>query len=164
MKVCNPANIVSTVKQHLGLAVPTIKACRTPGNLRSMVIAKHFGNSVDETIGNFRYELYCLAPMIEGVHFEYMELSNGGFYLSCLDEQFAKGGLPRQVPVTWRLGIPQQGELSFDAASIVAMLLTYVELGGIREDDRFRRHFDLLLDYAKCHVESDEIQRLTHHL
>ena len=162
MKVCFPANAVSTVKHHLGFTAPKVKATRTPGNLRSIVIAKHFGNKVEETVGNFRYELYTLAPSIEGLHLEYMELSNGGFYLSCFDDQLAKGAMARQVPVTWRLGLPQHGILSFDAVSILATAMAYAELGSVHEEDHYRTHFNLLLEYAKCHDEAAAIQQLTH--
>lgn len=122
----------------------SIQASPVPGYLRSSTLPKRFP-------GLFLvFEMYVynhmdkFAKSYSGGYWEFMELSNGGFYMSLQSHKLF------QVEVETN---SFEGTMSSDAASLVANLFTYCRLANQHELDYLIRGFHLLRDYACEHPE-----------
>lgn len=91
-----------------------------------------------------------LAPAYRGGFWRFYELGNGGFYLA----PAVKGPLALTVE-----GNGFDGELSADAAGIVASLFAIAELATATGLERLAEHYQHLLEFASHHPESALIHR-----
>ncbi len=96
--------------------------------------------------------VYCwmrnLSEDYQGGYWDYFKLSNGGFYMA-----------PR-TSKTFRVlvaGNYFEGELSADAAGIVATLYALCELANRTASDRIVDLYHLLRDYASEHPDAGQI-------
>ena len=87
--------------------------------------------------------------MVEGFGTS-IDLSNGGFYMAPCDEKRFK------IDVS---GNYFSGELSADAAGIVASLFAQCDLANRYGDDKLINQYHWLRDFALEHAESDLIMR-----
>lgn len=91
-----------------------------------------------------------LSKSYSGAFWNYYTLSNGGFYMSpALDK-------PMQMSVA---GNFFNGELSADAAGIVATLFTLSHLSFDSSTEHLADHYHKLLEFVDSHAESSAIFR-----
>jgi len=91
-----------------------------------------------------------LSENYNGGYWHFYTLSNGGFYMApAFDE-------PMRISVE---GNGFEGELSADAAGIVASLFVLCHLANLTEEDRVIELYWGLRDYAATHQESNLIFR-----
>ena len=102
-----------------------------------------FENSVFDSLGT-------LAEAYRGGFWEFYELSNGGFYMAPEQERNLRIVVP---------GNGYEGELSPDAAGIVACLFAFNAMAWRFREDRHVNLYHWLRDYALDHDESGEILR-----
>jgi hypothetical protein len=91
-----------------------------------------------------------LCADYDGGYWEYYELSNGGFYMA------PKSDKRHMIEVA---GNFYSGEMSADAAGIVACLFAFSELAERTRDERFIHLYWQLREYAQEHAEFLAIRR-----
>lgn len=126
----------------------TIHKTVVPGHLRASTLPKRFPAMflVYESLV-YRY-LELFSNDYHGGYWEFVELSNGGFYMSL------------KSPKTFRLYVASngfEGELSADAASVVVNLFAQCHLVNQHELDGLIDMYHALRDYACEHVEARQI-------
>lgn len=125
---------------------PVITAKKVATQRRASVVARNFGLFCVKVETYFFAHLDALSEGYQGGYWEYYELSNGGLYAAPIGQQ----------PLTLRVsGNGYSGQLSHDAAGIVACLMTYSHLSFERSS--MGSHFHWLRDYAKTHPEHEAI-------
>lgn len=82
-----------------------------------------------------------------GGHWEFYNLSNGGFYMATQGQNKRSISTPNGYA----------SEVSADAAGIIASLYALCELANRTEDDLLIEKYHQLRDYARLHVEREEI-------
>lgn len=91
----------------------------------------------------------AICKNYHGALWDFVELSNGGFYM-----------LPR-LNATAQICIPFgndfEGDLSWDAAGVIATLMAYCQLSEI--NGSLLQHHQRLLDYIDQHPEAVKIYR-----
>ena len=119
---------------------------------RLATLVKHFGSSCI-TFESLMYDIASsLCPDYKGGYWTFLELTNGGFYMSPTDSESYK------IEV---IGNYYQGELSADAIGIVVTIFAINFLiCKTKNDDAIEKlseKYHLLLDYAQDHKESSKI-------
>lgn len=129
----------STIKKHI-----------VPGHLRASTLPNKFPGlyMVYESLV-FRY-LELFSSSYEGGYWDFVELSNGGFYMSLRSSQpfhlfIASNGF--------------DGEMSADAASVVVNLFAQCQLANQHELDSLIDMYHALRGYASEHSEARQILR-----
>ncbi len=136
------------MSQVLTIPCPSIIATPVPGHLRMQTLPKRFpGLFLVFEMNVYRY-MDKLTGSYSGGYWEYMELSNGGFYMSL------KSDTRFQVSVS---GNHFEGSMSADAASLVANLFTYSQLAFAHQLESISDGYHALRDYVGCHPESAAI-------
>lgn len=123
----------------------SIQATPVPGHLRSSALPKRFPGLFLVFEMNVYDHMDKFAKLYSGGYWEFMELSNGGFYMSLRSTK------------SFHVEIDSNqftGTMSADAASLVANLFTYSRLVHEHRLDYLTRGFHLLRDYASEHRES----------
>lgn len=92
----------------------------------------------------------ALSEDYDGGYWNFYTVSNGGFYMS--------PAYDKEMRVTVA-GNDFSGELSADAAGIVATLFTLNQLAQVSEDEGIINLYYLLRDFAMCHPENVNIFR-----
>lgn len=132
--------------------ISTIQKSIVPGHLRASTLPQKFPAMflVYESLV-YRY-MNVFASRCYGSYWEFVELSNGGFYMSLI--------------VTRRLYLSIassgfEGEMTADAASIVVNLFAQHQLAGQHKIESLIDKFNTLYEYAAIHPESQQILRAT---
>ncbi|WP_131751197.1 MULTISPECIES: antirestriction protein [Legionella] len=116
--------------------------------LRTYFLPVHFGRWMMRAEGAIYDTLGSFSKTYQGGYWHFYELSNGGFYMApAMDE-------PLRVFIP---GNGYEGEVSADAAGIIATLFVLCSLSHSTEEDRFIRGYHCLLDFAEQHMESAAI-------
>ena len=130
-------------------ASKSVVARRVEDPQRLMTLPRHFGNRLltfEAAVYDF---MHRFAPDYRGGFWDFIELSNGGFYMS-----------PRHEG-TFRFSVDTngyEGEMSPDAAGITVCLFAYSHLSfRYPNDDLFGDYFHSLREFAIQHAESPEI-------
>jgi len=130
--------------------VSVISASLVPETLRPHFLPKHLGSLMLK--GEFLVYgwLEQLSKDYGGGLWNFYDLSNGGFYIApCDDKRF-------KIDVS---GNYFSGELSADAAGIVASLFAQCDLANRYGDDKLINQYHWLRDFAIEHAESDLIMK-----
>lgn len=129
-------------------STPIIKASLVPGHLRSTTLPKRFPG----LFLVFEMTVHCymdkLVKPCSGGYWEYIELSNGGFYMSLISNQ------------SFRVEVDSncfEGTMSANAASLVANLFAYRQLANQHKIDYLIEGFHTLRRYACMHPEGNLI-------
>jgi Antirestriction protein len=125
-----------------------IEAREIPNDERLEALPRHFGRhmlTVEHAVYAFMREL---SNKYTGGYWNYLELSNGGFYMAPTHEA------PFNVCVDTN-GF--EGQMSADAAGITACLFALSHLSFRIPQESIARHFHLLRDFALDHAEASEI-------
>lgn len=116
---------------------------------RLMTLPHHFGNRLlafEAAVYDF---MRRFSPDYRGGFWNFIELSNNGFYMSPEHEG------------TFRFSVDTNGyagEMSPDAAGITVCLFAYSHLSfRYSDNDVFAEHFHRLRDFAIGHAEASEI-------
>lgn len=142
---------ISSAEQATTHNKPTgILATVVPENQRMAFLPKHFGKDMLHAESAVYEAMMRLCRTYEGGYWNFIELSNGGCYLR-LD---TPGPLGVRVD-----GNGFSGEMSVDAASILATLFALNALSWERNDAAFTDQYYLLFDYALQHDEKRKILR-----
>ena len=130
--------------------VSVITANLVPENLRPHFLPRHLGSLMLK--GEFLVYgwLEKLSKDYGGGLWNFYDLSNGGFYIAPRDEKRFK------IDVS---GNYFSGEMSADAAGIVASLFAQCDLANRYGDDKLIDQYHWLRDFAIEHVESGLIMR-----
>lgn len=124
-----------------------IQARRVPNEERMRTLPRHFASHyliVEDAIYSWMGQL---AEQYLGGFWEFYELTNGGFYMA-----------PSYETLTLQVeGNGYQGQMSGDAAGIVACLFAFSHLSFRIRDDMFARHYQQLLAFAAEHAEAAAI-------
>jgi hypothetical protein len=127
---------------------PRIEAYRVSQHARIGTLPRHFGRHMLTVEGQIYDLMRRFSPNYTGGDWQFLELSNGGFYMTPPDK-------------TLRLSIPSNGyagHMSADAAGITVCLFTFSQLSFQYQDvEIFSRHFHRLRDFAIGHAESVQI-------
>lgn len=128
--------------------VAVVSATLVSENLRPQFLPKHLGSLMLK--GEFLVYgwLERLSKDYGGGLWHFYELSNGGFYLAPCDNKRFK------VEV---LGNYFSGEMSADAAGIVASLFAQCDLANRYSDDNLIDQYHWLRDFAIEHAEANLI-------
>lgn len=131
-------------------ASPQIIATVVPGQLRMRTLPRRFPNLylVFESLVYSYME--CFSEGYKGGSWEFYDLSNGGFYMSLSSDRVFN------VEVTSNRF---EGQLSADAASIVANLFALCHMANAHKQEYLTELYYELKDYAGLHPESMQILR-----
>jgi hypothetical protein len=124
-----------------------IEACHIPEHSKIEVLPRHFGRhalTVERSVYGFMLQL-CRTYV--GGCWRFVELSNGGFYMSPPDEMY-------EVRVA---GNGFQARMIADAVGVTVCLFTFSQLASECETDVFARHFHWLRDFALDHQNASVI-------
>jgi Antirestriction protein len=115
-------------------------------------LPKHFGPHylVGETAVYNAMKQLCAS--YNGGFWDFIELSNGGFYMRLSPP----GEASKPMSISVEVGNGYSGEMSADAASIVATLFALNGLAFQGYEDLSDKYY-LLLDFAAFHAERREI-------
>lgn len=128
----------------------TIVASPVPGHLRVATLPNKFSDLFLEFESLVYQNMDAISKDYKGGYWEYIELSNGGFYMSlrCTSQfhvQVSSNGFV--------------GDLSADAASIIVNLYVLCRLANSYELDYLSEMFYALREFACEHFESNAILR-----
>jgi hypothetical protein len=124
-----------------------IEAYPVPEDARLGTLPRHFGRHMLTVEGRIYDLMAQFAKTYTGGLWRFVELSNGGFYMSPPDE-------------TYELRIHSngfEGRMSADAAGITVCLFTFSHLSFEYATDVFAEHFHWLRDFAMDHPEAGVI-------
>lgn len=125
-----------------------VTANQIPTASRINALPRHFGRhmmAVETVVFAYMREL---VESYQGGYWEFHDLSNGGFYMA------PTGNQELRVSVS---GNYFDGDMSPDAAGIVACLFAYGYLANSTGAAALSRHFHWLRDYALDHPEAGKI-------
>lgn len=126
-----------------------VTARRVEDSERLMTLPRHFGKRLLVLEGTVYDFMRRFAPDYRGGFWDFIELSNGGFYIALEHEG------------TFRFSVDTNGydgELSADAAGITVCLFAYSHLSfRYPDDDLFGDYFHRLREFAIQHAEASEI-------
>jgi hypothetical protein len=126
----------------------TIGAREVPDDERLQMLPRHFGRHMLTV----EYAVYAfmrkLSSQYTGGYWNYLELSNGGFYMAPAHDT------PFNVCVETN-GF--EGQMSADAAGITACLFALSQLSFQIQHESIARHFHQLRDFALEHAEASVI-------
>ncbi|MGF6508657.1 antirestriction protein [Paraburkholderia sp. 32] len=125
-----------------------IKAVRVPESKRMNTLPRYLGRRLMTGEALVYQSLQSVCDGYSGGFWDFFELSNGGFYM-----------VPRlQEPLRIQCaGNGFDGEMSCDAAGIVACLMAFNALAWQTREAHFGELFYQLRDFAAQHVEAQSI-------
>ena len=126
----------------------TIKTVRVPESKRMNTLPRHFGRQMMMGEALVYQSLQFVCEAYSGGLWDFFELSNGGFYMT-----------PRlEGPLRIRCeGNGFDGEMSCDAAGIVACLMAFNTLACQTREAHLGELFYQLRDFAAQHAEAASI-------
>lgn len=129
---------------------PQIVRSVVPAQLRMRTLPRRFPNLylIYESLVYSYAE--CFAEGYTGGYWEFIELSNGGFYMSLQSDRIFNVEIASN-----RFG----GELSADATSLVANLFALCHMANAHKLDYLTDQYYALKDYAGQHAEARQILR-----
>lgn len=129
-------------------ATQKIEAYRVSRHARIGTLPRHFGRHMMTVEGQIYDLMRRFSPDYTGGEWRFLELSNGGFYMTPPDK-------------TLRLSIPSNGydgHMTADGAGITVCLFAFSHLSFQYQDvETFSRHFHRLREFAIRHAESVQI-------
>jgi hypothetical protein len=138
-----------------------ITAKRVPVRSRMNMLPKHFGIKHMVRVENAIYDfLRALSEDYSGGFWQFYELSNGGFYMAPDESYHPKVGRARAQVKKLRVrvaGNGYEGEMSADAAGIVACLFAFSHLSFRLESEAIGEHYQRLREFALDHPEASAI-------
>ncbi|QEY16021.1 antirestriction protein [Cellvibrio sp. KY-GH-1] len=132
----------------LSPATSAINAIPVPGHLRMQTLPRRFPGLFLVFENNVYDHMNKFAKSYKSGYWEFIELSNGGFYMSLKsDKKFFV-----EIDSNYF-----EGTMSADAASLVANLFVYSRLAEQHNLDYLIEGFHALYEYARLHPEGQLI-------
>ncbi|REG58570.1 antirestriction protein [Paraburkholderia sp. BL6669N2] len=125
-----------------------IVATIVPEDRRMEILPRYFGKHMIRAEFAVYTAMSSLCPTYHGGFWDYVELSNGAFYMT--------PRLDGLLPITCD-GNGYDGEMSSDAAGIVASLFALNAMAWSTEDPHFTELYHRLLAFVPSHPEAREI-------
>ncbi|MBC8749270.1 MULTISPECIES: antirestriction protein [Paraburkholderia] len=125
-----------------------IVATIVPEDRRMEILPRYFGKHMIRAEAAVYAAMSSLCPTYHGGFWDYVELSNGAFYMT--------PRLDGPLPITCD-GNGYDGEMSSDAAGIVASLFALNAMAWSTEDAHFTELYHRLLAFVPSHPEAREI-------
>ncbi|PQV44115.1 antirestriction protein [Paraburkholderia sp. BL21I4N1] len=125
-----------------------IVATPVPEERRMDILSRYFGRHMIRAEVTVYTAMESLCETYRGGFWDYVELSNGAFYMA--------PRLDGPLPVSCD-GNGYSGEMSADAAGIVACLFALNAMAWSTEDPLFAQLYDRLLTFADQHAEAGAI-------
>lgn len=125
-----------------------IEAKQVPVLRRMQILPKYFGRFMITAEATVYCSLQSLSPDYTGGYWDFFELGNGGFYMAPATD--------RRIRLQCE-GNGFDGEMSTDAAGIVACLFAFNTLVWRTRDTRFERLYYALREFASDHPEACSI-------
>jgi hypothetical protein len=119
-----------------------------PDSERLDVLPRHFGRAMLLVEHSIYSWMRTLSTGYTGGYWRYVELSNGGFYMS------------PQTPGAFKVNVEGNGfeaEMSAEAAGITACLFALSHLSFQNPAECLATHYHLLRDFALSHPEASSI-------
>jgi hypothetical protein len=121
-----------------------VEAYAVPEDARMGTLPRHFGRHMLTVEGHIYDFLSQFCSAYHGGVWQFLELSNGGFYMSPPEDTY-------QLQVD---GNGFKGCMSADAAGITVCLFTFSHMSFGYATDIFSRHFYQLREFAQEHPEA----------
>ena len=124
-----------------------IESRAVPQEARAAILPQHFGRHMLTVEGRIYDFMTQFAKTYHGGYWEFLELSNGGFYM-------------RPPEGTCELRIYSNGfsgHMSADAAGITVCLFAFSHLSFECEGSMFAEHFHWLREFSLTHPEASVI-------
>ena len=138
-----------------------ITAKRVPMRSRLNTLPRHFGIKHMLRVESAIYDvLWTMPPDYSDGVWQFYELSNGGFYMAPDESYYPKVGRARAQVKKLRVrvaGNGYEGEMSADAAGIVACLFAFSHLSFRLESETIGEHYQKLREFALDHPEASAI-------
>lgn len=131
--------------------LPVVTSRRVAVRSRLNTLPRHFGRLMMVIEHAVMDAMSELSSDYQGGYWEFYELSNGGFYMAPTSPE--RFDLQSQ-------GSGNQGELSVDAAGIVACLFAINRVWGRYQQDDLANHYHWLLEFAREHAEWETIAHI----
>ncbi|MBR8024569.1 antirestriction protein [Burkholderia cenocepacia] len=125
-----------------------ITATIVPDERRMDILPRYFGSHMIRAEVAVYTAMSSLCATYHGGFWDYVELSNGAFYMA--------PRLSDPLPITCD-GNGYGGEMSSDAAGIVATLFALNAMAWSTEDAAFTDLYHRVLAFVPCHAEAREI-------
>ncbi|WP_175684586.1 antirestriction protein [Burkholderia anthina] len=125
-----------------------ITATIVPDERRMEILPRYFGKHMIRAEVAVYTAMSSLCATYHGGFWDYVELSNGAFYMA--------PRLSDPLPITCD-GNGYDGEMSSDAAGIVATLFALNAMAWSAEEARFTDMYHELLAFVPSHAEAREI-------
>ena len=125
-----------------------VKAVRVPDSKRMNTLPRYFGRQLMTGEALVYQSLQFVCETYSGGLWDFFELSNGGFYMAPRLEE------PLRIQCD---GNGFDGDMSCDAAGIVACLMAFNALAWQTREAHFGELFYHLRDFAAQHVEAASI-------
>ena len=122
-----------------------IEAKPVPMLRRMQILPRYFGRHMTVAEAMVYRSLEFLCQEYSGGYWEFYELSNGGFYMAPVTD--------RRMRIQCA-GNGFDGEMSADAAGVVACLMAFNALVWKTRDEHFEHLFYCLREFASDHPES----------
>jgi hypothetical protein len=126
----------------------SIVATLVPEKRRMEITPRYFGRYMIRGENAVYAAMESLCDIYRGGSWDYVELSNGAFYMAPRTD----GPLPISCD-----GNGYTGEMSPDAAGIVATLFALNAMAWSTQDETFTRLYYGLLDFVPIHPEARDI-------
>ncbi|MFP3554089.1 antirestriction protein [Paraburkholderia sp. SIMBA_049] len=126
----------------------TLTAMRVPETKRVYILPRHFGRQLLMGEAMVYQSLQSVCEAYSGGFWDFFELSNGGFYMAPRMEE------PLRIQCE---GNGFDGEMSCDAAGIVACMMAFNALAWQTREARFGGLFYQLSAFAAQHAEAASI-------
>jgi hypothetical protein len=125
-----------------------VKSMRVPDSKRMNTLPRYFGRQLMIGEALVYQSLQSICEVYSGDFWDFFELSNGGFYMT-----------PRlEAPLRIQCaGNGLDGEMSCEAAGIVACLMAFNALAWQTREAHFGELFYQLRDFAAQHAEAASI-------
>ncbi|SDJ22989.1 Antirestriction protein [Paraburkholderia steynii] len=126
----------------------TLTAMRVPETKRVYILPRHFGRQLLMGEAMVYQSLQSVCEAYSGGFWDFFELSNGGFYMAPRMEE------PLRIQCE---GNGFDGEMSCDAAGIVACMMAFNALAWQTREARFGGLFYQLSAFVAQHAEAASI-------
>ncbi|ALP54995.1 antirestriction protein (plasmid) [Candidatus Tenderia electrophaga] len=117
---------------------------------RVKMLPKYFGRDLMRVESAIYAFMDRLCENYQGGYWDFYELSNGGFYMAPATEEM--------LNLSWAENY-FQGEMSADAAGVVACLFAYNHLAWETRDESLILMYESLREYVGFHTEASLIFR-----
>ncbi len=147
---------MSTTSTTPSKSVNAVTAKLVQTRRRMLMLPTYFPGTFMVAEGTIYSFLDRLSQDYQGGFWDFFELSNGGFYMA---PKASATALKTHFTISVPFGNGYEGELTCDAAGIVACIFAYTYLAETTGKDYYLDLYDNLRNFAYGHPEAAQILR-----